>query len=142
MKSTERGDMPQHPIEELIAKADAAINREDFEALMEIYAEDAVLVVQPGRNAVGKAQIRAAFEAIAAHFQGTLEVAQGAMEVLEAGDSALVLARTLVSTHGQPAVERQATYVFRRSRDGGWLCAIDNSYGHDIVEPSARVGHQ
>lgn len=126
--------MPQHPIEHLIAKADTAINHEDFDTLMEVYADDAVLVVQPGRIAVGKPKIRAAFEAIVAHFEHSLDVTQGATEVLQAGDTALVLARTLVSALGGPAEERKATYVFTRARDGRWLCAIDNSYGHDLLD--------
>ena len=33
----------------LIAQADAAINAEDFEALMRFYADDATLVVMPGK---------------------------------------------------------------------------------------------
>jgi ketosteroid isomerase-like protein len=28
---------------------------------------------------------------------------------------------------------RRATYVFRRSNSGKWLCAIDNSYGTDLL---------
>lgn len=37
--------MTQHPAELLIAQADRAINREDFDTLVEIYAEDALLVI-------------------------------------------------------------------------------------------------
>ncbi len=65
----------EHPIERLINKADTAINKEDFDTLIDIYADDAVLVIQPGMNAVGKEQIRKAFEAIAAlslYVQGRL----------------------------------------------------------------------
>ncbi|WP_230375453.1 hypothetical protein [Methanolobus vulcani] len=40
--------MNQHPIELLINKADTAINLEDFDTLTDIYADDAVLVIQPG----------------------------------------------------------------------------------------------
>lgn len=58
------------------------------------------------------------------------------MQVLEAGDSALVLAKTLVSAHGQPPVERKATYVFKAERNGNWLCVIDNSYGYELLESS------
>lgn len=123
-----------HSIEEIIATADAAIVSEDFDALMEIYCDDAVLVVKPGVNAVGKAQIRRAFEAIAAHFEHSLRVSQAGMTILEAGDSALVLARTVVSASNAPAVVRNATYVFRRDAGGVWRCAIDNSYGHELLD--------
>lgn len=129
--------MDTHPIELLINKADTAINQEDFNTLIDIYADDAVLVVKPGMNAVGKEQIKKAFEAIAAHFEHSLEVKQAGMHILEAGDTALVLAKTVISANNLPVTERKATYVFKRGRDGCWLCAIDNSYGHDLLESKA-----
>ena len=105
--------MNQHPIKLLINKADMAINQEDFDTLIGIYAEDAVLVIKPGMNAVGKEQIKKAFEAIAAHFEHSLDVKQQGMEILETGDTALVLARTVISAKNYPAMERKATYVFK-----------------------------
>ncbi|MEM9568963.1 MAG: SgcJ/EcaC family oxidoreductase [Cyanobacteria bacterium P01_E01_bin.34] len=126
--------MERHPIELAISKADTAINREDFDTLVDCYTDDAVLVIQPGRNAVGKEQLRQAFEAIAAYFEHTLHAEQAGMKILETGDTALVLAKTLVSAEGHPTMERKATYVFRKSPDGQWLCAIDNSYGHALLE--------
>lgn len=125
--------MEPHPLERLIEAADAAINREDFDALLEVYSDDAVLVVKPGMNAAGKEQIRKAFEAIAAHFEHSLRVRQAGMTVLEAGKTALVLARTVVSAANLPATERNATYVFEKGADGRWRCTIDNSYGHELL---------
>jgi uncharacterized protein (TIGR02246 family) len=124
--------MNQHPLELLIEKADSAINREDFDTLIDIYSDDAVLVVKPGMNATGKAQIRKAFEAIAAHFQHRLDVKQAGMKILESEDTALVLAKTVVSTPDTSPAKRNAIYVFRKSPSGQWLCVIDNSYGHDL----------
>lgn len=126
-----------HPIELLIRKADAAINQEDFETLIDIYSDDAVLVVKPGMNAVGKEQIRKAFEAIAAHFDHSLDVKQAGIAILETGDTALVLAKTVVSAENLPATERKATYVFKRDDDNRWVCAIDNSYGHSLLDANA-----
>lgn len=126
--------MKQHPIEQLIHKADTAINKEDFDTLIDIYADDAVLVVQPGMNAVGKEQIRNAFAAIAAHFEHSLDIKQAGMKILETEDTALVLAKTIVSAKGHPIVERKATYVFKKDINNVWLCVIDNSYGHDLLE--------
>jgi uncharacterized protein (TIGR02246 family) len=123
-----------HPIELLISKADTAINEEDFGTLIDIYSDDAVLVVKPGMNAVGKEQIKKAFEAIAAHFEHSLDVKQAGMVILETGDTALVLAKTVVSARNLPATEREATYVFTRRNDSRWVCAIDNSYGHGLLE--------
>lgn len=123
----------KHPVETLIAAADDAINREDIDAVMEFYAEHAMLVVRPGMHAVGKESIRRALVAIAEHFSHTLVVEQLNMEVLEAGDIALVMALTRISAKGMEAVERKAVYVFERGQDGRWLCTIDNSYGHELL---------
>ncbi len=125
--------MNKHPVALLIEKADRAIIQEDYDTLIDIYAEDAVLVVQPGMNVVGKDKIRKAFEAIAAHFEHSLNVKQAGMEILEAGDTALVLAKTRVSANNSPTTERKATYVFKKEGSNDWLCAIDNSYGHELL---------
>lgn len=123
----------KHPIVKQIEKADNAIIAEDFETLMGIYTEDAVLVVEPGKNAIGKDAIRTAFEAIAVYFKNGLKVHQQGLEVIESGDTALVLANTVVSAPNYPEVIRKATYVFTQSNEGIWLCSIDNSYGHEII---------
>lgn len=125
--------MTRHAIEALIAAADTAINEEDWDTLRDIYAEDAVLVVQPGRHAVGRDQIMRACRAIAEHFGHTLDVQQKGMTILESGDTALVLANTLVSSDNSEAEVRKVTYVFKNYPDRGWQCVIDNSYGHDLI---------
>ena len=124
-----------HPVELQIAKADAAIVQENFDALIEIYSDDAVLVVKPGLNATGKVQIKKAFEAIAAHFNHTLRIEQAGMKILEAGETVLVIANTIVSASNMPATNRSATYVFKKHANGDWLCQIDNSYGHELLLP-------
>lgn len=125
------------PIEAAIHRADLAIVAEDFDSLLQLYTDDAVLVVQPGKNAVGKAEIRKAFEVIAQYFQHGLKVEQAGMQILETGSTALVLAKTLISAPNQPVVERKTTYVFTKSGGGPWLCSIDNSYGHEILSVNA-----
>lgn len=122
-----------HPIIEQIKKADNAIVAEDFDTLLDIYTDDAVLVIEPGNNAVGKVAIRKAFEAISVYFKNGLHVKQQGLEVLEAEGSALVLANTVVSAPNYPEVTRKATYVFTKNVNGIWLCSIDNSYGHEII---------
>jgi len=126
-----------HPLRTLIEAADRAITAEDFDAVTEFYADDATLVVKPGLNVRGKPAIRRAFEAIAAHFNHRLKVGQGDMVVIEGADTALVLMESTldaVDTAGADiATVRRATYVFRKSEDGRWLCAIDNSYGTDLL---------
>jgi ketosteroid isomerase-like protein len=127
----------RHPVELQIEKADKAIVAEEFDELMDIYTDDAVLVIEPGRNAVGKNEIRRAFETIAIYFKNGLQVVQNGLKIIESGDTALVLANTVVSGPGFPATERKATYVFNKSANGIWLCSIDNSYGHEIIGKNA-----
>lgn len=125
--------MKPHPVALQIEKADQAIIAEDFDTLMHIYTNDAVLIVRPGLQAVGKNAIREAFKRIAVYFKNGLRVEQAGMEILESGDTALVLAKTVISAPNLPRTERKATYVFNRAPDGVWRCSIDNSYGHDII---------
>lgn len=130
--------MHNHELKFLIEKADQAINREDFDELLNFYSDDAILVVKPGMLAKGKIQIRKAFEAIAEYFNHSLVVNQGDMSILEAGDTALVISNTLLSANQKTdtafSMERNATYVFKKDSDGTWRCVIDNSYGTELLK--------
>lgn len=130
--------MSSHPVQKVIEAADRAIVAEDFDALMDFYADDAILVVKPGLYAIGKEQIRRAFVKIAEYFNHSIAVKQGEMLVLEGGDTALVISETLLDFVGKDGssnpTARQATYVFRKSVAGEWLCVIDNSYGTDLLK--------
>ena len=133
--------MTDHPLKQVIEAADRAITARDFDAVMDFYAEDAVLVVKPGMLARGKAQIREAFIAIDAYFGGDLTVTQGEMQVVEGADTALVIMETHLDFPGQGGLRiqetRRATYVFRREGgDGRWLCTVDNSYGTELLDPA------
>ena len=129
--------MVSETIRDLIRQADGAIREERFDDLMEIYTEDAVLVLRPGKEAHGKAEIKEAFIAIARYFNNSLVPTQGNMVMLEAGDTVLVLSQTFVEAEKKPDSEypgeRRATYVYRKM-DGKWLCAIDNSYGTSLLD--------
>ncbi|WP_223593930.1 YybH family protein [Neobacillus bataviensis] len=127
----------EHELKELIKKCDMAIKQEDFDTLMNYYTDDAILVVKPGRIARGKEEIKTAFIAIAQYFNNSLVPTQGEMIILEAGDTALVLSQTLLDadkTESDLSMERRATYVFKKNSQGEWLCAIDNSYGTDLIK--------
>lgn len=130
--------MSSHPLRSVIEAADRAIADEDFDAVMEFYAEDAVLVLRPGQDVRGKPAIRKAFTMIADYFGHSLSIGQGKMTVLEGGgDTALVLMETLLAFDGEggrrQSLSRRATYVFRKDGKGRWLCLIDNSYGTDVL---------
>lgn len=130
--------MHHHPLCQIIAACDRAISTKNFDALMTYYAEDAALVVRPGRVVTGKDNIRNAFIAIANYFQDKLTVEQGNIEIIEGGGAALVIMETRLQFPDEQGesceVVRRATYVFRRESDERWLCTIDNSYGTDLLD--------
>lgn len=129
--------MSSHELRDVIDAADRAIMAEDFDALMDFYDERATLVVKPGLEVSGKEKIRAAFVAIADYFNHSLKIAQARMQIVEGGDTALVLAEATLETTGAngavTSITRRATYVFRKV-GGKWLCLIDNSYGTDLLD--------
>jgi len=86
----------QHPVIAQIEKADKDIVAEDFDTFLDIYADDALLVVEPGRNTIGKVAIKKAFEAIAVFFKNGFRVSQEGLAVLESGETALVMANTAI----------------------------------------------
>lgn len=127
----------EHELKEIIKKCDIAIKQEDFDTLMNYYTEDAILVVKPGMIARGKEEIKKAFIAIAKYFNNTLVPIQGEMMILEAGDTALVISQTLLDADkndNEYSMDRRATYVFKKNSQGEWLCAIDNSYGTELID--------
>lgn len=126
----------EHELKELIKKCDLAIKQEDFNTLMNYYTDDAILVVKPGMIARGKVEIKKAFIAIAKYFNNSIAPTQGEMIILEAGDTALVISQTLLTADkkdSEYSMDRRATYVFKKNSLGEWLCAIDNSYGTDLI---------
>lgn len=127
----------EHELKEIIKKCDIAIKQEDFDTLMNYYTEEAILVVKPGMIARGKEEIKKAFIAIAKYFNNTLVPIQGEMMILEAGDTALVISQTLLDADkndNEYSMDRRATYVFKKNSQGEWLCAIDNSYGTELID--------
>ncbi|MGE5422717.1 MAG: YybH family protein [Ignavibacteriales bacterium] len=125
-------------LRDLIKKCDTAIKQENFDELMNYYCDDAILVIKPGMIAEGKEAIKKAFIAIAKYFNNSIVPTQGNMVILETGDTALVLSQTILSadskTDSEYSMDRRATYVFRRDPRGNWLCAIDNSYGTELID--------
>ena len=129
--------MNSHPIKQIILACDKAISAKNYDELMQYYAEGATLVVKPGMLVSGKDNIRKAFIAISDHFQDQLTVEQGEMLVIEGASDALVIMETVLrfpDGKGDIAqLTRRATYVFQHE-DGKWLCAVDNSYGTDLLD--------
>lgn len=130
--------MSEYELRQVIEAADRAIMAEDFGGVMAFYAEDATMVVRPGSSVTGKAKIQKALIAIADHFSRQMKIRQGAMKVIESGDTALVVMESIVDTVDADGADistvGRATHVFRKNPDGKWLCVIDNFYGTTLLD--------
>lgn len=130
--------MENHALKQEIAKADKAIGDRDFDTVASCYTEEAVLVVKPGKLVQGREAIKKAHQKISDYFNHSLKVSQGDMVIIEAGNIALVLSKTYIESpqklDSEFSPERDAIYVYEKTADGKWLCAIDNSYGVELLE--------
>jgi uncharacterized protein (TIGR02246 family) len=138
LKSQKETIMDDHALKREIAKADKAINERDFDTVASCYTEEAVLVVKPDKLVQGREAIKEAHQKISDYFKDSLNVSQGDMVIIEAGDIALVLSKTYIESpkklDSEFSSEREAIYVYKKSGDGKWLCAIDNSYGIELLK--------
>lgn len=129
----------EREIKSIIDTCDFLIHEECFDELVNYYTDDAILVIKPGTIVRGRNKIKSAFVKIAEYFDNSIKPIEGKMLYLIAGDTVLVLAQTFLEASEQAkeksefSMERRATYVFRNI-EGKWFCAIDNSYGTDLVE--------
>lgn len=120
---------------EAVELLDDAFNRGDLEAVLGFYEDGAAMVVEPGRLATGKAELRRAYEWIFGNINGRAE--QIKTHVIEAGDVALFTSEwrfTGTSADGR-SVSRQsyASVILRKQADGGWRVVVDNSWGHAVL---------
>ena len=129
--------MENHRSKQEIAKVDKAIADRDFDTLASCYSEDAILVVKPGTLVQGREAIKEAHKKISNYFNDSLKVSQGEMVIIEAGNIALILSKTYIESpqklDSEFSTERDAIYVYKKTTDGKWLCAVDNSYGVELL---------
>jgi uncharacterized protein (TIGR02246 family) len=121
---------------EVLKLLDEAFNRRDIEAVLDLYEQGAAVVLQPGRLASGKAEIRAAYEWIFANINGNAK--QEKTHVIETGDIALFTSKWNFSgatLTGKPASRQSyASVILRRQTDGNWRIVIDNSWGPAVLD--------
>lgn len=104
---------------------------------MNHYTDDAILVVKSGTIVKGKDEIKKVFIEISNYSNHTLVPTHREMVILEARDTALVMSQTLPYADKKEieySMDRRTTYVFKKNAQGKWLCAIDNSYGTDLID--------
>lgn len=121
-------------VDDAVKQLDEAFGRSDIEAVLSFYEDDAVVVVEPGRLARGKPDLRKFFLHVFA-LKGTAE--QIDTHVLESGDVALFTSRWRFTGTASDGARFQkesiATSVFRKGDDGGWRIVIDNSHGPAVL---------
>jgi uncharacterized protein (TIGR02246 family) len=119
--------MPAQSPEAVHALLEAAFNAGDLDAFMEIYDDDATLIVPPeGQRVSGRDAIRAAVQpTLALRPSAHIEV----VEKLQSDGLALTHARwSIVATDDGERVEMsgRGTIVSRRQPDGSWRIVLDN----------------
>lgn len=120
---------------EAVELLDEAFNRGDLDAVLSFYEEGATVVVEPGRLATGKDELRRVFEWILTNMKGT--AAQEKTHVIETGDIALFTSKWNYSgtnADGSPiSRESYASVILRKHADGGWRIVVDNSWGPAVL---------
>jgi uncharacterized protein (TIGR02246 family) len=105
--------------EQAQARLVAAFEARDLSAFVDVYEDDAVLLVPPdGRPARGKAEIRSALEPMLA-----LQSSFGIDVTSKLQSDGLALIETHWTLGEQ---EGRAAVVVREQPDGRWLIALDN----------------
>lgn len=126
--------MASSPLE-MVEQLDDAFNRGDLEAVLDFYEEEAVMVIEPGRLAKGKAELRQAYEWIFSNIKGVAR--QEKTNVIEANDVALFTSKWNFegATLDGVSVSREsyASVIMRKQPDGNWRIVVDNSWGPAVL---------
>ena len=117
-----------------VKELDNAVNEKNMEAVLDFYEDDALLVMEPGRIARGKNELRNFFKVV---FEMNVKAKQIVTNVLETDDIALFTSRWVAegrTPEGNEFLnENIATSVFRRGTDDKWRLVIDNSFGPEVL---------
>jgi uncharacterized protein (TIGR02246 family) len=130
--------MPMKPGMELSAihpAVEAAVNNQDIDGLLALYAEDASMVLMDGSVITGLPAIRGEWEGILA-MNGQMTVRS--RFAIAAGDLAL-LSNEWTFEVGGGQISAVTSEVARRQPDGGWLYVFDHPYAGSEPEELAAL---
>jgi uncharacterized protein (TIGR02246 family) len=121
-------------LDDLVKRLDDAVNNKRIDDVLDFYEDDALLVMEPGRVAKGKTEIRDFFQFV---FTLDVKAKQITTNILEVGDIALFTSKWIAEGRTPDgssfSSENVATSVFRKSSAGKWRLIIDNSFGPEIL---------
>lgn len=116
-------------VEHAVARLDAALRQRDMNGVLDCYDDDAVVMLESGKLIHSKAELRTGL----GRLLGTGLAATHHPQVLEAGDTALYLARWSPPGQSDDSPALTTASVFRRDRDKDgierWRLLIDNPFG-------------
>jgi uncharacterized protein (TIGR02246 family) len=121
---------------QVIQELDEAFNCGDIDSILNFYEDDATIVIEPGRLATGKPELRRSFEWMFNNITGVAK--QEKTHVIENGDLALFTSRwSLTGSTGEGtsiARESIATVILRKHPERGWRIVVDNSWGPAVLD--------
>lgn len=120
--------MVANTVDELVALYKERIAAKDVDGVLDLYEQNAVLVLPDGTSVVGRTSIRSILEMVVAG--PAVEFEDGSELAFECGDVALSHLRWRAGDSGPFSA---ASDVFRRGTDGGWLVSIDNGFGTAVL---------
>ena len=134
MVAMNRKSMTQPNPLDIVNNLTAAINRGDLDAAVDLYEQDAVLVVQPGKIARGRSAIR---EALAGFISLKPTLRGQAQQIVDRDDIVLHCSRWILTGTSPDGKKVEmggvSSDILQRQSDGSWLIAIDNPWGTTIV---------
>lgn len=126
--------MTKEQMQAMLDRDAKLIADEQFELLMDVYTEDAIMILRGGETLYeiqGKEKLKAAHQRVAKYFNHDIHIEYGNLLLFETEDTILALAQAFICSD-ENREERRSSHVYRKI-NGQWLCAIDNSYGTDLL---------
>ncbi|MDP3230628.1 MAG: DUF4440 domain-containing protein [Acidovorax sp.] len=126
--------MPHTTPQQLLHSLVGAMNRGDIDAATAHYEPNAVLVVQPGVEALGFVAIR---EALSGMLAGRPQLVTLGHHVFRSGNLALCHSSWQMTIKGPDGslieMKGLSADVLRQQSDGTWRIAIDNPWGTAVL---------